>query len=225
MFLSKKNTLLFSFFVFCVSALGLYIYLQNNQTTLGYRIEEENREANKRQLLAFTEQDIVFNPGKKVSIIVYEDTDCEFCKKYTETLEKVLTSRAEKVSLAFRYRFLPIYPHSRDEGLFLECIKNLAPEKYTAFKHTLFEIPSSKEWNPELLFESAHVYVEKDALEACLADENTLRTISDIEGVGAVLGVTTVPRTFIVSANAPIVSLAGAQSQRTLESIIDTFAK
>lgn len=225
MLFSRKNAILLFIITLSVVVLITYTHAHNEWSVQNYNLEKQSREENKRKLLAFTERDVVFNPGKRVSIVVYEDTDCEFCKKYAETLEKLLSTKSDEVSLTFRYRFLPIYPHSRDEGLYLECVKTLAPTKYEDFKHTLFEIPSSKNLDLELLSKEAEAHVTKNDLQSCLADEATLERISGIEGEGHLLGVTTVPRTFIISEGTPVISLVGTQSQGTLETIIDTLTK
>lgn len=198
-----------------------YATYHNLKSDRFYAAEGARKEDLQRRILTVTEHDQVINPGKKVSMVIYEDTDCPFCKNYTEIIKRVLESKRESVSVTYRYHFLPIYPQSPIEGLFLECVSKLNPEAHHEYRMKLFDIPSSVNFNRDTLLESATQYTQRDTLEACLEDPEIKEQVARIDTEGTILGVSTVPRTFIFTDHSPLYSLTGTQPVSVLEHLID----
>ena len=200
-----------------------YIYFHRQHTSTESRAEKRGIETNKKLLLLPTQNDVVINPGKKVTVVVYEDTDCRFCKEYGPILRSLAEKNPDTVSIYFRYKLLPIYQHSRKEAELLECVKNINRPAYFDFKEDLFSIVSSENLDYKKLVSMARKYTDQEVLDTCLADKKTDETIRDIEAVAFLLGVTKVPYTFIFSDASPIISLIGLQSEATLERIIQNI--
>ncbi len=181
----------------------------------------------RKALLTFSETDVVLNPGQKVQMVTYEDTDCPICSNHSQIVEEMLASGVE-FSVTYRYHLIPDYPRSLEESLFLECVKQMSPDAYEPFKKELFSIYSSKAYDEELLFSHAGKYAPRASLAECIKDPQITDAIHRSQAESLALGVQKVPHTFIFSDHSPIYEFLGAKPAAYVTGLIEsarTFEK
>ena len=219
----SRHTVLASSLALLLVLVSSYIYIEKERSALQHDAEQKQIETNKKLLLLPTKNDVVINPGNKITIVVYEDTDCRFCREYEHILDSVAQKNPDVVSLYFRYKLLPIYRHSRVEAELLECVKKINTPAYSDFKKDLFSINSSENLDLEKLLSMAYMYADKNTLRTCSEDTEAGNTVRDIEATASILGVTKVPYTFIFSETSPLITLVGVQSESALKQIIENI--
>lgn len=217
--ISRKNKAL----LLCIIALLFIISVYITFTEYSFESDTALKETEQRkEAFALTEDDTVFNPGKTVTVIVYTDTDCPFCKAHKQTVNRLLENHQDIISVAYRYSFLPIYRKSIEEGIFLECVKinTQSLQAYDAFQSDLFDIETSTSYNKELLLEKAAKYADRTAVGQCVGSEAVRKHVLDIHQTGATHGIERLPHTLIFSDSSPIYELVGARSYDTLERLV-----
>lgn len=88
------------------------------------------------------------NPNAVVKIVEYSDTECPFCKKFHETMLKIMEEYESSGKVAWVYRHFPIdqlHPvKARNEATAFECASEQGGnDKFWAYADRLFEITPS----------------------------------------------------------------------------------
>lgn len=150
--------------------------------------------------LALRADDHVFgNPNADVLIIEYSDAECPFCKRFHETMLRVMDEYGKNGSIAWVYRHFPLdqlHPKARKEAEALECANELGGNdifwKYAA---KLFEVtPSNNGLDAAQLPAIAKtVGLEVATFNSCLTSgKYASRVEKDVES-GASIGVKGTP--------------------------------
>jgi protein-disulfide isomerase len=212
------------FLVLIVSGGLFYIYYQN--VSLQQKYNADNLNFKDRQLSLLSEQPEDFTLGSKdpkVRLVVYTDTDCQFCERYEPDLIKTLMLH-EDISITYRNFNLPIYPYSRFEHQTLECIGILTnPVNYQKFQNEqLFNHKASKDADIyRANLETAELYLTPygetiEDLQACIDDPKTTERLHRKKEIGLLLGVTSTPTTFAIKRDGEIKKLVGSYSYKNL---------
>ncbi len=117
------------------------------------------------------------NRNAEVIVIEYSDTECPFCKKYHEVMNKIMEEYSDKV--AWVYRHFPLdqlHPKARKEAIAVECASKIAgPDTGFKYLDRLMELtPSNNGLDLNLLPQIAEeVGVDVNAFNTCLENEET----------------------------------------------------
>lgn len=96
---------------------------------------------------------VLGNPNALVTIIEFSDTECPFCKKFHETMRKIIDEYGKDGKVKWVYRHFPldqIHSKSRKEAEATECATEQGGnEKFWEFINKIYEItPSNNGLDP-----------------------------------------------------------------------------
>ena len=156
------------------------------------------------EILALKETDHVLgNPNADVLIIEYSDTECPFCKRFHETMLKVMDQYGKSGQVAWVYRHFPLdqlHPKARKEAEALECAGELGGNAaFWKYTDRLYEItPANNGLDAaELPKIAVAVGLDAAAFNACLASgRHAARVNKDFED-GANIGVRGTPYSIV----------------------------
>lgn len=143
-----------------------------------------------------------------VTIVEYGDLQCPTCGRLHEFLEKeVVPKYGDKVRIVFKDYPLPsIHNWALTAALAAECVYQLNPEAFVAYRTLVFQDQSSlesvakddgsKALNP-LLDLGAQAGVDRAKLASCVDSQATLPRVQESVREGQMLGLTRVPTTFV----------------------------
>jgi len=201
-----------------------YITIYNRSLSEQYQFESEEYATKRASLMISTPEDITLKAtNEHIHLIIYVDTDCEFCRRYEEDLDKILEVYGDVVSITYRNFDLPIYPHSRIELLALECVGTMTDARaYRRAQKALL----NKEYNGEnyetevmKLMTTILPEISETKLQTCIQATSTSQQLRKKEAGGQLLGVNYTPTTFFVVDGSERLSLAGNIQVVNLEKI------
>ncbi len=145
-----------------------------------------------------------------VTMIVFSDYECPFCRKAEGTIEKVLKAYDGKIRYVFRDYPLPFHSKARPAAVAANCA--IAQGKFWEFNQKLF----SADLAPDGLKKVAtDVGVDQKKFEECLAKNDQASIEKDVAD-GSAVGVNGTPAFFINGR-----MLSGAQPFEAFKEIID----
>lgn len=162
-----------------------------------------------------------------IKIVEYSDTECPFCKRFHDTMKKVMEEYGTDGKVAWIYRHSPIdslHPKARKEATATECANELGGnEKFWTYLDRLYEItPSNNGLDLNLLLEIAK-YVELNAndFNSCLESEKYAERIEkDLQNANATGGGGT-PWSIVIAKSGKKYPINGAQPYEVVKQIID----
>lgn len=175
------------------------------------------------------------DPNAPVKIIEFSDLECPFCKRFQDTLEKIMDVYGKQGKVAWVFRHFPIdslHSKSRKEAQASECANELGGNRaFWAYIDDVFAVtPSNNGLKLSLLPKIAtKVGLDKRAFENCLKgsarggkyaahiEENVQDAIAS--------GGTGTPYTVIVSRSGKAYPISGAQPYAAVKAIIDVALK
>ncbi len=174
----------------------------------------------------------------KVTIIEYSDTECPFCKRYHDTLEKIFAEYGASNKVAWIYRHFPLDMHKKapKEAEALECANELGGNdafwKYTDVIYT--NTPSNDGLDHSKLYEfAATVGLDKAAFKTCLDSGKYADKIATAKAAGYDAGARGTPYTvFLVKTGNKVETIPlvgndgrglGAIPYEGLKSIVEKF--
>ena len=145
-----------------------------------------------------------------VTMIVFSDYECPFCRRAEETVEKVLKDYQGKIRYVFRDYPLPFHAKARPAAVAANCAN--AQGKYWEFNQKLF----TGELTPEGLKKIAgELGLDTKKFDECMA-KNDQKSIDQDLADGAAVGVNGTPAFFINGR-----MLSGAQPYEAFKQLID----
>ena len=168
--------------------------------------ERHDAEAAKRARPVDPKRDHVRgNPNAVVTLIVYTDFECPFCKRFHGTPKALLDHYGDRVNWVIRNYPLPFHdPAARKEALAAECVAQLAGnDVYWKYADSLFANTRSNgtglpdEHSVDKLAEA--VGVKTSSLSGCVSEANgaaATRVDEDVSD-GAAAGVSGTPVTVV----------------------------
>lgn len=219
----QRNLLSFAVLIAVIVGGGSYIYHKNQQIQDQYNQERVSRAELSNNLAALQPNDFTLGAtDAELSLVVYTDTDCQFCRDYEPTLEQLLDSHGDLISVTYRNFDLPIYPHSRLEHVALECVGNLSDATtYQRFQNEhLFEkeFTDYDDYQKHLTtIAAAYAQVSPEEMTTCMESDAITQQLRSKEDVARLLGVRQTPTTLFVKPDGSHELAAGAF---TFESLI-----
>ncbi|MGH7893546.1 MAG: thioredoxin domain-containing protein [Candidatus Binatia bacterium] len=145
-----------------------------------------------------------------VTMIVFSDYECPFCRRAEETVEQVLKTYEGKIRYVFRDYPLPFHKSARPAAVAAACAN--AQGKYWEMNEKMFKVQLS----PENIKQAAKdLGLDPAKFDACLTKNDTKAIDQDIADGGAV-GVNGTPAFFINGR-----MLSGAQPFEAFKEVID----
>jgi len=205
------------------------------------RVQQQQAEEQKRREAAGAvqpvdaEDHILGNPEAPVKLIEFSDFECPFCKRFHQTMKRLMDEYGSDGRVAWVYRHFPLdtlHSKARKEAQAAECADELGGNKaFWAYADRVFEVtPSNNGLDLGLLPQFAEdIGLDRSKFEACLdgdarggkyADhiESDLRDATASGGTGT-------PSILVIARNGKIFSINGAQPYATVKSIIELALK
>ncbi|MDD5152404.1 MAG: DsbA family protein [Candidatus Pacebacteria bacterium] len=172
---------------------------------------------------------IIGNLDAKVTLVVYTDLECPWCKVFHETINKIMTNYEKDTRVALVYRNFPItdrHPKAPHEAEAAECAAKLGGEtKFWDFINNVFKITPSNNGldEAELPKIAKDIGLDVDSFNKCLASgEMKARVDRDIIS-GEKTGGFGTPNTFVVVDKKVVGVIKGAQSYEYVKAVIDNL--
>ncbi len=170
-----------------------------------YQAEVNERDQLSRDLLKINDDDFTLGAkNPKLHIITYNDTDCEFCHKMEPRYDQLLREYPNEVAITYRSFDLPVYPHSTQEMLALECVGIFGgAEAYREFQNNFlfpnrFTEPGDYTERVTLFANSYLMGNHAEEVTACIKDPETQERIDRKRASGSILGARQTPTLFYV---------------------------
>lgn len=181
------------------------------------------------------------DPAKaKVTIVEYSDTECPFCKRFHQTLDKVWADYGNTGNVAWVYRHFPlsIHPKAPKEAEATECATELGGEatfwKYLGIIYQ--NTPSNNGLDAaQLPVFAEQAGLDKAAFTACLSSGKYASKITDAVNAGLKAGARGTPYTVLFVKNGskvqtiPLVDdnnqSLGALPYEQMKAVLDSFLK
>lgn len=205
------------------------VYLSNGSKieTTQTPVDTANQET---KLDAVTKDDhILGNINAKVTLVVYTDLECPWCKVFHETIGKIMANYGENGGVAVVYRAFPVqelHPKALREIEAAECAAKLGGDiKFWEFINKIFEItPSNNGLNEaELPKIAKDIGLDVNLFNKCVENEETKARVERDIVSGEKTGRFGTPNTFVVVDKKVVGVIKGAQSYEYVKAVIDNL--
>lgn len=129
---------------------------------------------------------ILGNPGAKIILVEYSDTDCPFCQRFHYTMKQAMGEYGKDGRLAWVYRHYPIpqlHPEAPREAQALECAAELGGNaKFWEFANVLYEQQGSQgdPKHPEMFQIASNIGLNPTDFVSCL-DSGKTKAVVDAQ--------------------------------------------
>ncbi len=176
------------------------------------------------------EDHILGNPDAPVTIVIFSDLECFFCKRFDTTLQQIMDDygKAGKARLVFRHLPLDIHPKSKNEAVATECAAELGGnDAFWKYIDRIFEItPSNNGLDPaELPKIAEYIGLNKAKFNTCLASGKFDQKIADQAVDGMSSGAQGTPYAVILGLNGKKAAIPGALPYEDVKNAIDEMLK
>ena len=145
-----------------------------------------------------------------VTMIVFSDYECPFCRRAEDTVEQVLKTYEGKIRYVFRDYPLPFHEHARGAAVAANCANEQG--KYWEYNQKLFKGDVSADGLKKI---AGDVGLDQGKFEACMK-KNDQKSIEKDIADGSAVGVNGTPAFFINGR-----MLSGAQPFDQFKDVID----
>ncbi len=154
---------------------AVFLALNKNTDNTG---APNQREAQAKPVPGVQKDDhILGNPDAEIVVIEYSDTECPFCKRMHETLQKTIDKYGKDGKVAWVYRHLPLpqlHSNAPKQAQATECVAKLGGEvAFWKFLNKIYEeTPSNNGLDMKKLPEFAkYAGVDEKEFNDCLASD------------------------------------------------------
>lgn len=168
------------------------------------------------------------NPNAPIMIVEYSDYECPFCKKFHETMNKIMDNYGPDGKVAWVYRHFPLeqlHPNAPYIALASECVASLGGnDAFWKFSDLIFgERGINELTNITRLNEYAtSAGVSSTAFSSCLEDEQKKAAVDEDFADGINAGAKGTPYTLVlVGGQQGLIN--GAQPYEYVSNILDTL--
>lgn len=176
-----------------------------------------------------TRDHIYGNPKAAISVIVYSDLECPFCKRFNGVPEAAIKQFGDQVNMVWRHFPLPMHGEvARKEGVAAECVaKQAGDEGFFKFVNQVFEktalngrgVPNGDEGLLAIAKEAGAK--DEKAFDACMRDPKVASRVDEDLADGAKSGVQGTPGTMVRhNKNGRSTGVPGAIPQAQIEGMI-----
>lgn len=177
------------------------------------------------------EDHILGDPNAPVAVIEFSDLECPFCKRFHETMKRVMQDYGETGKIAWAYRHFPLdsrHPKARNEARATECAGELGGNTaFWAYIDRVFAVtPSNNGLDAaELPKIAEYVGVNRAAFESCLAGDRHADRVEAQTQDAINSGGQGTPFTIIRTRDGRTSVINGAQSYEAVKQVIDAALK
>jgi len=209
---------------------GIQRYVQRQAEAQRKQQEEQQRQqadAARNARTVDINRDRVFgNPQAEVSVIVYTDLECPFCKRFAGTPEQAIAKFDGKANVVFRHYPLDFHGEiAKRSAYYAECVGRQAGSKaFFAFANDWFKLTNSNgkglERGDAQIREIAQSAGVKDlgALDVCARDPAVAQLVRNDIADGTRSGITGTPGVIVRNnKTGASLSIVGAVPAETLE--------
>ncbi len=173
---------------------------------------------------------ILGNPNAPVTIVLFTDLECSFCKRFHITMKQVMDEygKAGKVKWVLRELPLDMHPKAKNEAVAAECAADLGGnETFWKYIDRVFEItPSNNGLDPaELPKIAEYVGLDKTKFETCLTSGKFDQLIKDSSEEGMKSGALGTPYAVVLGPNGQKAVIPGALPYEEVRKTIDDMLK
>ena len=157
-----------------------------------------------------------------ITIVVFSDFECPFCKRGADTLSEVQQKYGEQVKFVFKHYPLPFHPLAMPAAEYFEAIALQSPKKAYLFHDELFKNQETFKTDKEKFLDrvAKKLGVDMARLKTDLKSDKVKANIKNDMEEGQKLGVRGTPKFYING-----VSLNGARPFSDFELIIERLRK
>ena len=165
-----------------------------------------------------------------IIIVEYSDFECPFCKRFHDTMNKVMDKYSESGEVAWVFRQFPLPSHPKNAmrtAVASECVAELGgSDDFWTFTDEYFAgSPSNDQTDFDTLVPGiiADLGISSDKFNECLVSgKYDDKIASDLANAGATGGKGT-PWSILIGPDGQKFSINGAQSQSTVEQLIESI--
>jgi protein-disulfide isomerase len=172
-----------------------------------------------------------FRGGKdaKVTLVVYTDYECPFCKQFHDTITQVLNDYKDKVKVVYRHYPLSFHANAHKAAEAAECVaKNAGEEAFWKFTDLYFKTTDSSgtgvavEDMPGLAAQSG---ANEAAVKKCLDSDELATLVDDSMAGGTLAGVSGTPGTIVIAPDNKFDFISGALPLPSIKATLDQYVK
>ncbi|MDO8571451.1 MAG: DsbA family protein [bacterium] len=164
-----------------------------------------------------------------VSLIVYSDIECPFCKRFHPTIQQVAKEYGGKVKIAFRHFPLGFHANAQKEAEATECANELGGnDKFWKYLDTMFERTTSNGTGfplDGLTPLAKEIGLDEQKFKGCLDSGKYAQHVQQEMQEGSVAGVDGTPGSLLLGKSGKPVLIPGAVPFETLKVEIDKLLK
>lgn len=166
-----------------------------------------------------------------VVIVEFSDLECPFCKRFHETMQRVINEYGKNKQVAWVYRHFPLdslHPKARKEAEATECANELGGNtKFWEYADRLLEVtPSNNGLDADELPNIAEfVGLDRAKFEQCLSSGKYAQHVSDDLADATNSGGQGTPYSVVVTKNGSKFVINGAQPYENVKQTIDNALK
>lgn len=169
-------------------------------------------------LAAVSASDHVWGEGQ-LTLIVYSDFQCPYCKRFDDTLRQVMENYSGKVRNVFRHFPLSFHDEAENAAEAAECAGE--QNKFWEYAEGLFE-------NQKTLGEETYTKLASDlklnttTFASCRSSDKMLAAIKEDQDTASAVGVRGTPASFLIDKNSQVKKInGGAVSYTALKGLLD----
>ena len=162
----------------------------------------------------------------KVTVVVYSDFECPFCKRFAPTTNEILTQYKDDVNVVFRHFPLSFHANAQKEAEGSECAAELGGnDAFWKFHDYIFEKTTANGTGfalDQLAVAATASGVDKTKFQKCLDSGKYAQYVKDQEQEGITAGVQGTPGSFVVNNETKdFKDISGAVPLSTFQATID----
>ncbi len=167
------------------------------------------------------------NPDAPVTLIEFSDFECPFCKRFHETMNKLVTDSKDQVKWVYRHFPLEeLHPvKARKEAAASECAAELGGnDAFWKFADRFYEVtPSNNKTDIDTVLPriAREIHLDEAKFASCLASGKHDRRIAEDYQEAVASGGRGTPWTIIVSKSGKTYPLSGAQPYAAVKQLVD----
>jgi len=174
---------------------------------------------------------ILGSPEAKLTIVVYSDIECVYCKKFHSTMEQIIEEYGKNGSVRWIYRHFPLkqsHPTAPKEAEATECAAELGGNaKFWEYMNKLNNnfTPSQTNLTNQLTDIAGELGLDKNEFKACLESGRHAPKIARNGQEAVNLGAKGTPFSIIIDPEGKIAPIPGALPYEQLKEVIELVLK
>lgn len=168
------------------------------------------------------------NAKAKITLVVYTDLECPFCKRFHPTAQELLKKYGDKIRVIYRHYPLPFHQNAQKEAEASECIAELGGnDAFWKYADAIFERTTATGTGfalDKLGPLAAELGVNQVAFQTCLDSGKYEKLVKDSVTDGQTAGVNGTPSTFIIDSKGESQTVVGAQPIEAFQAVIDKLS-